>query len=404
MQPSPHVRVIFADLNLLGGRLGDDHTGMYDNIGSLIAENIKPAGPYYIVLWTSHPAHAEKLETHLDKNLVGCVRPSTIIPLPKEDHINMEDGKVPNPPALVKAIKTIVAKEPQVAALLAWEAHVMNAASRTVAEIGRLAAVAPPGTESPQGLPRLLASLAVASVGEGNVEGNRFGAITRALAPVLSDRVATSAAQDAEISDAGDPWDAAFSEEDMKAGLVPEVAAALNGSSLLATDHVGTGEDRGVVVRLSDVFVNKTFSCLFGMDESDAARQQFACKDYGKPEDRSYEWMLVQAQPACDHAQGRPGPLPFYLGLELPAGRAKGWRESPNACWMSPTFLLKNNNDEIRVLHVNARFGVFVNKGAVRSKQPVYRLRQQLLDHLVAHIHAYGARPGMISFRQEGDR
>ena len=393
-ETNPHVRVIFADLNLLDGDFRVDPSSCHDAIGALITD-IKPMGPYFIVLWTQHDTTGDDLKTFLGKKLEGA-GPLAVATLQKADYMDLSDGHVREPSALAESIKKTIGSEPQVAALMSWEAHVMNATGNTVAEIGRLAEVVANNSDVSRGLAVLLAKLAVESVGLGNVEKDRFGAVIHALAPLLSDRLAASVVEETGTNHY-QVWSAAFSDTDLSASakLPSDVAAALNRASLVATDNLGSGDSRGAVVRLADLYPDNPLSCLFGIDESVAAQKQYRCKNYDGTRDYACEWVLVQAQAACDHAQGQPGPLPYYLGMEFPTNRDDRGGKPPGACWTSPAIL---RNGQCRFLRVNARFGVFVTREAVRSITPVYRLREQTINHLVHHIHAYGARPGMMSF------
>ena len=394
-QPSPHVRVLFTDLNLVEGDMSLDPTTSYGAIGGIIRDTVKPMGPYIVVLWTRHDGRASELLTYLSDNLPVEMCPLTVAPLAKERHL-LEGGTVIDPQALVQATDAVIAAEPQVAALLAWEAHVMDAAGHTVAEIGRLARLVK-DTELAGGMSVLLARLAEASVGGVNVDRDRFGAVNRALVPVLADRVATAAAQWNDDTASGEVWRKAFKKIDVGAELTDEVAAALNYASLMAHRENTTGDVRGAVILLSSLPSGNRYWDELGLNDKSGVEKQFGCAEYGGSEEEQYKWVLVQAQAACDHAQGQPGPLPFYLGLDLPRHRRKGGKP-PMACWTSPEFT--NSNDcEIRVLHVNARFGIFLPRELVRPMKPVYRLREQLINDLVYRIHSYGSRPGVISFR-----
>lgn len=391
-QPSPHVRVVFTDLNLVEGDMSHDRATCYGAIGSLIVDVVRPSGPYILVLWTRHPEHAQELSDFLSEDLPAEMCPLTVAPLAKEAYL--QGGLAINAHALGRAIDTVIGSVPQVAALLAWEAHVMNAAGHTVAEIGRLARLAE-DTDVARGIAMLLVTMAEASAGI-NVERDRFGAVSRALVPVLADRVATSA-QQGDRTKPQEVWRAAFGEGDVEAKLPGRVTAALNYASLMAPGEGGTGDARGAVVSLSDLPSGECYRDQLGLTKLAMVEKQFGCRKYGGAEDGVYRWMLVQTQAACDHAQGHPGSLPYYIGLDFPASRVKKGKP-PFACWPSPTFLA-DENGEIRVLHVNARFGVSLPRDVTRHVTPLYRLREQLLGTLIYHIHSYGARPGMISFR-----
>jgi hypothetical protein len=157
------------------------------------------------------------------------------------------------------------------------------------------------------------------------------------------------------------------------------------------------GSGRGVVIHLPKSVSGDRFQKTFSMPADRAAADQFHCADYAAGDDR-FRWVLVQLQAACDFAQKQPGPLPFCLGLEMPEGSRSSKRKPPAAVWESPAFELGGS---VRILVLNARFQTsFTARTASRAK-PVYRLRELVLNGLAFQLHQYGARPGIISFREQ---
>ena len=49
-------------------------------------------------------------------------------------------------------------------------------------------------------------------------------------------------------------------------------------------------------------------------------------------------------------------------------------------------------------LRVNAGCPLALPSSSLQDITPLYRLREQILNDLVYHVHTHGARPGMISF------
>ena len=96
------------------------------------------------------------------------------------------------------------------------------------------------------------------------------------------------------------------------------------------------------------------------------------------------------------NAQTQPGPLPFYLGLDLPTSNRRSGTP-PVSLWTSPAFEL---NREVRLLCVSARFPLSLSSGEAQGTTARYRLREQILNDLIYTLHSHGARPGMISFRR----
>lgn len=100
----PHVRLIFADFQLLGGPPGD-HAKDFSVIGNLIENQIKPSGPYLLLLWTRYPDQAPALQDFLERR-EGVTTPVEVLPLSKLEHLDDND-RVRDREALVDAIRSL---------------------------------------------------------------------------------------------------------------------------------------------------------------------------------------------------------------------------------------------------------------------------------------------------------
>ena len=391
MTECAHVRVIFADLHLIRGLPGD-HNGDFSIIGRLV-EEIKPLGPYLIVLWTQYPEQAENLYQYLIDNLGDVAKPFSVQPLDKADHLDHK-GNVKEPKALVGAIASAVAKQPQVGALLNWEDRVLGAAGDTVSSIAAMANEAVDGTSLDVELGRLLRHLAAGSVGRGHVEDDPFRAVNDALLPIVADHIGAMRSLSADDQ----LWRDAVGGMGRKGSLAGSQAARLNRLlHIVPLSADQDGSERGAVIGLPGEMLGDSFLETFAIAPEKAMEEEFMCE----LPDNNIElarWVLVQTQAACDYAQERPGPLPFHLGLWLPQSRVtpERKRKPKAALWRSPNF---EHQNEIWVLHVNARFSLSLIKARIAEAEPLLRVREQLLNDIIFHLHSYGARPGIISFK-----
>lgn len=382
--PCPDVRVVFADLHLIGA--DSNHVTHFSTIGGLLENTIRPAGPYLIVLWTKYPDQAPALQAFLEERLQGVTKPFNVLPLAKSDHLDVT-GNVKDPDALMNAILEITETLPEMGVLLDWESRVHGAIGNTVSSILELSLVQEAGKRSAE-IGRILTRLGIEAVGRPNLAEDPFRAINEALLPILADRIAnlgSSGTQD-------DVWRDAVRASGQQT-LTAMQAAKLNSMVHLAQLDNANECERGAIVVLP-VAIREEFSQVFGLDEEEAAQNQFGCNSFDS-EDENLRWALVQAQAACDYAQRQPGSLPCYLALDSPA-EFRTSNTPPAALWRSPPFEL---DGEIRHLHVNARFPVSLSRKEFKGGKPLYRLREQMLAGLAHHIHSYGGRPGMISFR-----
>lgn len=389
IEACPNVRVIFADLHLVGSA-GPDYAKDFSTIGGLIQETIKPSGPYFMALWTMYPNQATGLQNFLEHRLRDVTKPFAVLPIDKSAHLD-KDGNVKSVKKLVETIADIAKKLPQIAALLNWEDRVLGAAADTVSSILDLAESTTEAVRRAEEVGRLLARLAVEAVGREHVEQDRFHAVNEALLPILADRISALRSAD----DANQAWKEAFPAADLGTALSSDEAAKLNRFFHVETSIQGnSGADRGAVIPLPENHSGEKFEDVFGLKQEGVAKGQFGCKNF-LAGDEQFQWVLVQSQAACDYAQRQPGSLPFYLGLEMEASNVRK-DTPPAALWTSPPFEIKGR---IRVLRVSARFQVSLPAQVVETEMPLYRLRDQLLADLIHHVHTYGARPGMISFR-----
>ena len=379
-----HVRVIFADLHLGAGPA--DHARDFAIIGGFIEETVKPSGPYFIVLWTMYPEQATSLKKNLEERLQAVTKPFDVLPLDKSDYLD-GNGNIKSIEKLVEAIKSIVEMQPQIAALFNWEERVSEAASDTVASIFSMVG----DEERSQEVGRILAQLAVAAAGKDRVEQDRFRAVNEALLPILADHIASLPLRDVD----DETWQAAFTQTDIGEAISAVEAAKLNSRVHIDSTEGIQGNNRGAVIALPDKLSNK-FEQTFGLPQEEAATKQFLCREFVENNDRC-RWILVQSQAACDYAQNQPGPLPYYLGLELNEEYKVKNRRPPEALWISPPFEAESNSF---FLHINARFQVSLSPEDAKKEKPLYRLREQLLNDFIYRVHSYGARPGMISFRE----
>lgn len=382
----PHVRVIFADLHLSGGP-PTDYAQDFSIIGGLIEDTIKPSGPYFIVLWTMYPEQANNLHDFLSQRLQGVTKPFAVEALDKSGHLDA-DGNLRSPATLVEAIQNAVSGQSSLRALLNWEDRTLHSVSATVSSVLKVAGSAPDSASGNEELGRVLASLAAASVGRGHVEEDRFRAVNEALLPILADRITVlrSRADEREI------WETAFRESDTSRGLSLIEAARLNRLLHVApSEDSGKWSERGAVIDLPKRFSGAKFKQRFGLEQEIAARKQFKARDFEDGSDR-FRWVLVQAQAACDYAQMRLALVPLYLGLCLQASDV-ATAKPPASLWESPCFDL----DGAKHLHVNAGFQVSLPSTARLSEQPLFRLREQLLNELIYRLQSHTARPGIIS-------
>ena len=389
LEHCPNLRVLFADLHLEEDSESSDSNRYFATIGGLIEDPLGPQGPYFIVLWTKYPKEKDALMNYLEQRLEGVSTPFTVVALDKKNYLDAQ--KILDSEKLVTDIMQISTTSPQFFALLDWENHLLTAAGDTVASLLGLVRGAGSTTDRSELLSRLLYKLAEAAAGPEHFNNDRFRAVNDALLPVLADRISSL-----HSGSVNDVWQNAFDPGEHNQALSKEEVASLNRLIHIAHSFEHSlGNERGAVVALPVRFTANGFSKEFAIEEAKAVAEEFFCSSPSSG-DPKYRWVLVQSQPACDYAFNQPGTLPFYLGLEFPSEyeRKNGYPRA--SLWRSPRYEFDGAE---RLLHISARFPVSLSSYEAIVMAPLYRLREQILENLIQHLHSYGSRLGILSFR-----
>ena len=389
------VRGLFLDLHLIDSTVATDESRHFATIAEILETSINPAGgPFVLVVWTEHEEHVQGLREYLDESLDDAAkphaRPIAVMGLPKDRFIDIATGRFleHKAEALRDAVEDTLNEKPQLAALLAWEADVVAAAGATLSTVIELVPEEQRGsTTFAAGLDEVLSRLASAAVGQPHVGNNPRAAITTALAPILADRIINQIVSpaDAEV------WRCAVTGNG-KDALDSKTAGMVN--RML---HVAVGEpetirptDWGAVVEFPYELDDNTLQSLFDVTADHVLGQEFKIKQ--KDRDRCHP-KLVRVGAACDHAQNRPGPLWYLFGLEIACDIKRN--RPPASEWSSPDLLLEPNADPF-FLAVNSRYSVSVSRAEAGKWQSAYRLREQLIMHLISHAGSYLTRPGIV--------
>lgn len=401
------VRVLFLDLHLTDLAATTDETRHFATIASILEKIISPSGgPFVLVVWTEHEDSIQNLVQYLNESLDSTkpyIHPLAITGLSKRQFISLETGKASEEQAkmLRGAVQGAVTNQPQLEALVSWEIDVHAATGATLSALMELVPNDQRDTSSyPSVLGEILGQLASGAVGQSHVEDNPRAAIVSAIAPILADRIVnrkrdeySEVWQNAVTLGGGAPLDS------VRAGKVNRMLhVAVAGSETIQPS------DWGAVVEFPDVWWNKKeLHRRFGVTMKQLLGDEFKIGRAGRDRCRP---RLVRIGAACDYAQNRPGPLPYLLGLEIDDDIERkpddtGTVRLPASEWTSPSLLLEA--DPPFVLAVNTRYLLSVTPDDAKDWQPVYRLREQLLMHLISHASSHQARPGIVELRSNLD-
>lgn len=396
------VRGLFLDLHLIEGAAGTDNRRHYAQIAQILEDSISPVGgPFVLVIWTEHPQLADELKAYLDQNLdpeKPHARPLSVLSIAKEQFINVESGDIRPAAALKEAVEQAVSANPQLAALIGWEKDVLAAAGATLSSLLSLVSAEERTIQAyPGALDAMLSRLAREAVGKANVAADPRAAITSVLGPILADRIANQELREETRA----LWGRAITRHADK-DLPPSTAAEAGLVNRMLHLAVPPSEtirptDWGAVVDFPQAgWTDEELKRSFGASRAELLGEEFKIS---KGDRSSCRTTLVRIGAACDHAQSRRGPLTYLLGLEVPIGveRIKdtsGTMRPPASEWRSPVFTL--DGIEPFNLLVNSRFVLSLPSEFCQDWTVRYRMREQLVMHLISHANTYVSRPGIV--------
>ena len=398
------VRHLFADLHLIDAGASSDHRPHFALIANLLENNIHPdGGPFMLVVWTQHAQLSNALKDYLDANLAAdkpYARPVAVLALDKTRYINVNSGSPLSPEAVAALradVMAAIGAVPQLQALLDWESDVLAASGAT---LSTLLSLVPPAqrtsAEFPGALDDILSRLAREAVGKSNVAADPRAAITSALAPILSDRIVNQQPGAASVA----LWAQAVTRQMANApDLSPEEAGRINRMLHIAVPGPENirPSDWGAVVDFPPEWWNDDrLQDLFGVNRATLLTDELKVPPANHAPCRP---CLVRIGAACDHAQGRRGPLTYLFGLEIPAEvqriKVNNKVPVPASEWSGPFFLL-DGVPAAFTLHVNCRFPLSITASKCAAWTPRYRLREQILITLITHANSYLSRPGIL--------
>jgi hypothetical protein len=397
-----NVRCLFLDLHLVDSQAATDNRRHFALIAQILEDGISEVGgPFALVVWTEHPHLCDDLRAYLETRLDAAkphTRPVAVLSLPKEKFISVGDGTATAPTELRDAVLAAVTSNPQLAALLEWEADVMTATGETLASlIGLVPAPRRTGAEFPQALDEVLSRLAQEAVGPSNVDADPRAAVVSVLAPILSDRIMNQRPVAAPAAS----WKQAVTRHGDKALPPAEAAEASAVNRML---HIASPSseairptDWGAVVQWPFGWTDQHAARVTGLTCKQMVCDEFRMRSSAIP---NCSAMLVRVGAVCDYAQSNRGPITYLFALQIPEGAERQMKDGTavkrsEAIWQSPVFLPPGFNEPSR-LHVHVRFPTTVLPDACAGWTSAYRLREQLLMQLISAASGYVARPGIV--------
>jgi len=401
----PGVRFIFSDINLQP-RAAAPHT-LHQTVAAVLDVVLhKDNGPWVLVAWTASPDQVADLAEALRIALGPKRAPLVAIGLDKARFLTPKGAfKIA---AITKEVRTHIARDPVVGAILDFEARAIDAARDIIHTIVELAT---------QGQQSVNVNTAVADVLKAISKATDTGsppspeAVFRTLGPAFEDRLVRKGIGNVERK----IWNEAFSKA-TNTKLSPKQVADLNTSIHLdglarvgerGSIYVVPQDKRGIIERavkqISEelafghfVTKEKSIKSLRERSKRTAPAATSNVSDAAHFENfvRTVQWCFLEAVAACDASNDKRGARRLLLGLIVPDDL--GAQTPAGAHVMALPRLMIGK--VAATIFFSARFAFSPPPKGLATIKPVARIRNPLLDAILQHVSGSQSRLGWITF------
>lgn len=379
------VRVIFMDINLIGGTSSGNDPNVFAAPISLVDRIISPEnGPYALITWSDTNLHSRLLQRIDVAHELAAKQPFYSCGLSKAEYAG-------DPEKLRSEVQKIFGGIPSFGALLDWERRVARAGDSVLADIYRHSQGFA-GQSPAEKLDHMLSRLAVAAFGTTHADTHRFEAVNEALLQIMGDALNAQFA----IAEGAEIWDGAVTKCSDNTQLSPSASAALNSAVLIEVHEGIQPYRRGAILKLPDGWLKpQTFAYRFGATPGELQTHLLKQAD-----DASLQWVLIQAQAACDFNQPKKAPIPYFLGAVVAPSSLNG-KKLPQSVFVTPMFApaggLSADRFKLGIIHGSPHYLTLA--ALKRNRFTVLgRLKDQLVGAISHQHHQHGSRPGFLQF------
>jgi hypothetical protein len=397
-EPLKGIRLVFMDINLIGS--GDPKPQeLVDPIANVIRELIAAnEGPYALIFWSKIDSKVDELKELLSERHSNIPPPSVIGLIDKKIVLSNSDNEID---AFMHELNLQLDNNPIITALVKWESQCTHAATETINNLLDVA-----GTTVNWGdiednaisVSKLLRKIAEETVGKDNLSGNEITALIEGLAPIHLDSLVRLIDKKRlfHIKDAIYKGD---SSDDFKVDL-----ASLNSFYHIDTENCDNTE-RGAFIEIDfkrhlegllenkKIAVFREYIVAKGNNEETKKKDIQACLKTSK-------FGLIEISPACDYAQNNARSHRYVLSVLIKSkyidDRKITNKGKHNAIEVIPNLKIFNEEYSLRI---NYRYVFGLDPAKQGLDQPIFRLREQILNDIVFKYGKYASRPGIISFR-----
>ena len=388
-QPENDIRILFLDLNLLGGRDNqpkDIRSSLYSVIKSIISPDNYP---YVLVLWSrQEKEYKEMLEELFKKDLNGCA-PIVILEWIKSyffpDFLDEEVNK-DEEYKIINELKKAVAEFPAYSYLMQWENCVHNAADKTIQDIFHDFHSKDKWDNNANCVLDMFAKSYLGKYYSDSSIEDRAKASLLFLNDVYCDTLESNVTVCDFPGESNLPYSVS---REYKA----EMAAKINGC-LLLSNLFDSSCQPGCVLPIdlkeenTKYFHELFHDCFITGDLSNKDAKQLKKNIY-----KSLLPFEVVITPDCDYAQMKAKYFRLVQGVIINADFKGCVNSQSDAFYVSPIFEYKGQK---RVLVLNYRYLVTYAEGH-QYPNPLFRIRESILAEIRSKLARHISRQGIMN-------
>jgi CheY-like chemotaxis protein len=386
------VRIVFMDINLIGGAMGSDGQNFGAIQVCLQTLLAKDNGPYLLITWSSHDDYADRLFAFLNERLPIEYRPISTKRLSKTDFSGKNKTKLP------VAVKQILSNLGIAGCLIDWESLVREASSATLNTVSKLASDLPDHvnhSNREQKLGAVIRAFSEAEAADHLTNESAFPALSTVLIQVLNDEVTSIlpkslATHGVAIMAMGKIQSPEWGSRVHRAlhieyGGIKRMHAPGDVFAFPAYAKIKRG---GLPKLKLDVFLAEQFF--------DLKKWQNMAQTDKDPIINDSRLILAEITPPCDHATLKKLLWHRYvLGVELGPAAIKSLIKADYLLRL-PKFVSMENKAFTLVL--NSRATVTIPPDSANELGArLYRLRSQLFADVIRWVSAQQARLGYVT-------
>lgn len=390
-QPENDIRILFLDLNLIGGRDNqpkDIKASLYPVIKKIISPNNYP---YVLILWSRQENEYKKILEDLFKGDLKQCAPISIANYVKSDffpNFAEEEENNENEDKIIEELKKILATQPAYSYLMQWENCIHNSANETIQNVFHDFHSENNWTNNANCIMNMFAKSYLEKYYESSLAENRAKASLLFLNDVYHDTLESSITNT-------DFSNAVYLSCDKNDEEKKDIAAKIN-KSLLLSEHYDSCRQPGCVLRFdSSDECSKLSHEIFN---NSFVRNKLSTAECKKLKEEIYTYLTpceVVVTPACDYAQDKLKNDRIVRGIIIDAKYFPHIDSRSEAIYISPQFTYLSR---CCIMVLNFRYFVTRNLEDTDARETIlFRLRNTLLAEIQSKLARHINRQGIMN-------